>query len=91
MKVIIADTYMFYIHNSKNTRFPKKYRNYKILWNMRDALFELWSGKIKEIVIPKLGTPGYDFVEFIDCLVTIGQIKEKPKVSYYELDITKKS
>ncbi len=52
---------------------------------MRQALLELWTGNIKEVAIPKLGTPGYDFEEFIDNMVEIGQIKTKPKVKWYEL------
>ena len=90
MKVIIADTYTFYIHNSRNTKFPKEYRNHKIIWNMREALLEIWKGEITELVIPELGTPGYDFRSFIEDMVTIGQIKNRPKISEYQLDIVKK-
>ena len=91
MKTIVADIYTFYIHNSKNVSFPKKYRSYKIIWNLRDALISLWAGEVTELVLPKLGTPGYDFEEFIDRMVKIGQIKNKPKIKYYELEIAKKS
>lgn len=91
MKTIIADIYTFYIHNSKNVSFPKKYKSYKIIWDLREALFALWEGKITELALPKLGTPGYNFEEFIDNLVEIGQLKEKPKIKYYELEITRKS
>lgn len=91
MKTIIADVYTFYIHNSKNVSFPKKYKSYKIIWNLRDALFDLWDDQITEIVLPKLGTPGYNFEEFIDRMIELGQIKTKPKIKYYELEIAKKS
>ena len=91
MKIIVADTYAFYIHNSKNVRFPKEFKNHKIVWNMREALLELWTGKVTEIVIPKLGTPGYDFPQFIQDMINIGQIKERPKLKEYELRIDKKS
>lgn len=91
MKVIIADTYTFYIHNSKDVLFPKKYRNYKIVWDLREALLALWEGKITKLAIPKLGLPGYDYIEFIENMFKIGQIKEKPEVEYYELELTEKS
>lgn len=90
MKAIIADTYTFYIHNSRNTRFPKEYRNHKIIWNMREALLEIWKGEITELVIPELGTPGYDFPNFVQDMMEIGQIKSRPKFKYYKLNIVKK-
>jgi hypothetical protein len=90
MKVIIADTYCFYIHNSRNTRFPKQFKNYRIIWNMREALLTLWEGNITEVVIPKLGTPGYDFPSFIESMKKMGQIKTEPTIKYYELNIVKK-
>ena len=91
MKTIVADIYTFYVHNSKDVSFPKRYKNYKIIWNMRDALIALWEGEITEIALPKLGTPGYNFEEFIDDMVRIGQMKEKPKIRYYELEVASKS
>lgn len=91
MKVIVADTYTFYIHNSRNTQFPREFKNHRIIWNMRQALLELWEGEITEIVIPKLGTPGYDFVSFIESMKKIGQITNDPKIRYYNLNIVKKS
>jgi len=91
MRAIIADTYCFYIHNSRNTQFPKQFRNYKIIWDMREALVELWKGNITELAIPELGTPGYDFPGFIKDMVKIGQIKFEPKIKYYKLNITRKS
>ena len=91
MRVIVADTYCFYIHNSRNTQFPKQFRSYKIIWNMREALLELWKGNITEIAIPELGTPGYDFPNFIQDMMEIGQIKSRPKIKYYNLNIIKKS
>lgn len=91
MKVIVADIYTFYIHNSKDVSFPKKYRSYRIIWNLREALLTLWEGKVTELVLPKAKTPGYDFKEFINNMVEIGQIKDKPKVKYYELEIARKS
>ena len=91
MRAIIADTYCFYIHNSRNTQFPKQFRNYKIIWNMREALLELWKGTITEIAIPELGTPGYDFPEFIKEMKAMGQIKVEPKITYYNLNIIEKS
>ena len=81
MKAIIADTYTFYIHNSRNTQFPREFRNYKIIWNMREALLDIWSGDITELAIPELGTPGYDFPKFIKDMVRIGQIKNEPKIN----------
>jgi hypothetical protein len=91
MKLIVADIYTFYIHNSKNVSFPKRYKNYKIIWNLREALLALWEGNIKELALPRLGTPGYDFEGFIDDLQKIGQIKNKPLIKYYELEVAKKS
>jgi len=91
VKTIIADTYCFYIHNSRNTQFPKEFKNHKIIWNMREALLELWKGNITELVIPKLGTPGYDFPQFIQDMVDAGQIQTEPKLKYYELNITRKN
>lgn len=91
MKAILADTYCFYIHNSRNTQFPKQFRGYKIIWNMREALLELWKGDITELAIPKLGTPGYDFPEFAKNLKEMGQIEAEPKFKYYEMNITRKS
>ena len=82
MKVIISDIYTFYIHNSKNTRFPKEYKNHKIIWNLREALLAIWEGEITELVIPELSTPGYDFEGFIDDMIRIGQINIKPKIKY---------
>jgi len=91
MKIIIADIYTFYIHNSKDVLFPKKYKNYKIIWDLREALLTLWEGKITSLAVPKSGLPGYDYIEFIDNMFKIEQIKQKPKVEYYELELTKKS
>ena len=91
MKTIVADIYTFYIHNSKSVSFPKRFRNYKIIWDLREALFAIWEGNITELALPKLGTPGYNFEEFIDNLVAIGQLEERPKIKYYELDIARKS
>ena len=91
MKVIVADTYSFYICNSKNTQFPKEYSKHKIIWNLRSVLLELWEGKVTEVVLPELGTPGYDFPDFIEKMLNIGQIKRKPNIKYYKLDINKKS
>ena len=91
MKAIIADTYTFYIHNSRDVSFPKRYKSYKIIWNLREALLALWEGNITEIALPKLGTPGYNFEEFINDMVKMGQIKKVPKIQYYELELAKKS
>lgn len=91
MKAIVADTYCFYTVNSRNTKFPKEYKNHNIIWDMRQALLDLWKGEITELVLPELGTPGYDFIEYIDSLVKIGQIKKKPTIKYYQFDIVKKS
>lgn len=90
MKAIIADTYAFYIHNSKNVQFPRQFKNYKIIWNMREALLEIWTGKITELAIPELGTPGYDFPNFVQDMMEIGQINTRPKFIYYKLNIIKK-
>ena len=90
MKIIVADTYTFYIHNSRNTQFPSEFKNHKIIWNMRETLLELWKGKITELVIPKLGTPGYNFPDFIEKMKKIGQITNDPKIKYYNLKIIKK-
>jgi hypothetical protein len=87
MKAIVADVHSFYLYNSKNTRFPKEFRNHKIIWNMREALLALWEGNITELAIPELGTPGYDFPEFVDQLHEIGQIAKKPNFKYYKLNI----
>jgi len=91
MKTIVADTYTFYIHNSRNTQFPREYKNHRIIWNMRETLLELWKGHITELVIPELGTPGYDFPGFIKNMVKIGQIKKEPIIKYYKLNIIRKS
>lgn len=91
MNIIVADTYTFYIHNSRDIKFPRKYRSFKIVWDLRQALLELWTGEVKELALPKLGTPGYDFEEFISNMMKIGQIESKPKISWYELNIAKKS
>lgn len=91
MKIIIADTYVFYIHNSRNTQFPKEFRNYRIIWSMREALLEIWRGDVTELAIPELGTPGYNFPKFIKDMIKIGQIKFEPKIKYYQLNIVKKS
>jgi hypothetical protein len=90
LKVIVADIYEFYVHNSKDTKFPKEYSKYKIIWNLRSVLLELWEGKITELVLPELGTPGYDFVDFISKMIEIGQIEKTPVIKYYRLDIIKK-
>ena len=89
MKAIVADVYTLYNYNA--AQFPKKYRGYKIIWNLRDALFEIWDGKLTEIVLPKEGTPGYDFEDFINKMVEIQQINKAPKIKYYELSVPKKS
>ena len=91
MKAIVADVYTFYVQNSRNTRFPTEFKNHKIIWNMREALLELWKGTVTELVIPELGTPGYDFPSFIEDMVKVGQIKRRPKLKYYQLNIVKKS
>jgi len=91
MKIIVADIYTFYIHNSRDLSFPKRFRNYKIIWNLREALLALWEGNVHELALPEKGTPGYDYNEFIDNMVKIGQIKKKPKVKYYNLEIARKS
>jgi len=91
MKAIIADTYTFYVNNSKDVSFPKRFRSHKIIWNLREALLAIWEGNLTEIALPKLGTPGYNFEEFIDDMVKIGQIKNKPKLCYYELEVASKS
>jgi hypothetical protein len=91
MKAIIADTYTFYVNNSKDVSFPKRFRSYKIIWNLREALLAIWEGKLTEVALPKLGTPGYNFEEFMEDMVKIGQIKDKPKIYYYELEVASKS
>lgn len=91
MKTIVADIYTFYINASKDVSFPKRFRNYKIIWDLREALLAIWQGDITEIALPKLGTPGYDFEGFIDDMIKIGQIKDKPKIRYYELEVAHKS
>ena len=91
MKAIVADIYTFYTVNSRNTRFPKKFRNHHIIWDLRQALLELWKGEITELVLPKLGTPGYDLPEYIDNLIKSGQITKKPTIKYYEFEIIQKS
>ena len=91
MKAIVADIYTFYVNNSKDVSFPKRFRGYKIIWNLREALLTIWEGGVTEIALPKLGTPGYDFEEFISSMLKIGQLKTKPKIKYYELEIAKKS
>ena len=58
---------------------------------MRETLLELWKGNITELVIPELGTPGYDFPGFIKDMVKIGQIKKEPIIKYYKLNIIRKS
>ena len=90
MKVIVADVYAFNIYNSNNTVFPKEYKNHKIIWNMREVLLEIWDGKITELVIPELGTPGYDFPNFVQSMIEIGQVKTKPNFKYYKLNIKRK-
>ena len=91
MKAIVADTYTFYVNNSRDVSFPKRFRSHKIIWNLREALLTIWEGDLTEIALPKLGTPGYDFEEFIDNMVKIGQVKTKPKIRYYELEVASKS
>lgn len=91
MKAIIADTYTFYVQNSKNTKFPKEFRGHKIIWDMREALLSIWEGNLTEVAIPELGTPGYDFPDFIDKMYEMGQIEKKPKMKYYRLNIVQKS
>lgn len=87
MKAIIADVYAFYINNSKNVKFPKIYKNYHIIWNLREALLVIWEGNITELAIPEAGTPGYNFEEFIDQMLEQGQIDKKPKLKYYNMNI----
>ena len=84
MKIIIADTYDNNIYNNK---FPKKFKNYKIIWNMREALLVLWEGKVTHVAIPELGTPGYDFENFVENLIKIKQISIKPQFEYYKMNI----
>ena len=91
MKAIVADIYTFYVNNSKDVSFPKRFRGHKIIWNLREALLTIWEGDLTEIALPKLGTPGYDFEEFIDNMIKIGQVKDKPKIRYYELEVASKS
>ena len=91
MKAIVADIYTFYVNNSKDVSFPKRFRGHKIIWNLREALLAIWEGNLTEIALPKLGTPGYDFEEFIDNMIKIGQVKDKPKIRYYELEVASKS
>ena len=91
MKAIVADQYAFYIHNSRNTQFPKEFKSHRIIWNMRETLLELWKGNITELVMPELGTPGYDLPEFVKEMVKIGQIKKEPTFKYYQLNIIRKS
>jgi len=88
MKVLVPDIYALYLYNSKNIKFPREYRNYKFIWNMREVLLALWEGSITELVLPELGTPGYDFPNFVQDMVKIGQIKTKPTFKYYKLNIT---
>lgn len=90
MKAILADTYNLYIVNSKNTRFPREYKNHKIIWNMREVLLAIWEGNLTELVLPELGTPGYDYEGFIEDMVKQGQVKNRPKLKYYKLNIVKK-
>ena len=91
MKAIVADTYTFYIHNSRNTQFPKQFRGHKIIWNMREALLEIWKGDVTELAIPELGTPGYDFPDFIKKMKEMGQIETEPKIRYYNVNIVRKN
>jgi hypothetical protein len=91
MRTIVADIYTFYINASKDVSFPKRFRNYKIIWDLREALLAIWEGQITELALPEKGTPGYNFEEFIDDMVAIGQIKDKPKIRYYSLEVASKS
>jgi len=91
MKIIAADIYELLVVNSRYAKFPKEFRSYKIVWNMRDVLFELWSGEVTDIAIPEKGTPGYDFPNFVQDMMQIGQIKSRPNFKYYNLNIIKKS
>lgn len=91
MKVIVADTYIFNIYNSKNVKFPKQYKNHRILWDMREALLAIWEGKLTELAIPEEGTPGYDFPWFINEMVKQKQIESAPKLKYYSMSIVQKN
>jgi hypothetical protein len=90
MKILIADTYSLYNNNPRNVRFPKKYKSYKIIWDLREALLAIWQGDITHLAIPKLGTPGYDYPKFIEDMIKIKQIDSKPKVEYYTVNIVSK-
>ena len=90
MKVLIADIYDLYVHKSRDVKFPLIYKHYKIIWNMRDVLIEIWRGNITHLVIPELGTPGYDFPEFAQIMLEMGQIKKLPEFKYYKVEARNK-
>ena len=68
MKVLVADIYDLYVHKSRDVKFPLAYKQYKIIWNMREVLMEIWKGNITHLAVPELGTPGYDFPKFVQIL-----------------------
>lgn len=72
MKILIPDIYGLY--NNKNIKFPKKFKDFTIIWNLREALLLIANGDITDIAIPKEKLPGYDFGEFIDELFCNKQI-----------------
>ena len=87
MKAVVVDTYSLYV--CKKAKIPKRFRDYEVIWNFREVLLELWKGEIKVLAIPELGTPGYDFPNFAQDMMEIGQIKSRPKFEYYKMNIYK--
>ncbi len=87
MKIVIADIYSFNIHTSKKVLIPKRFKGYEIIWNFREALLELWKGNVTVLAMPELGTPGYDFPNFVQDMMEIGQIKSRPQFEYYKVII----
>jgi len=87
MKVIVGDRYIFYV--AQKAKIPKKFRNYKVIWNLREVLLALWEGDITVLALPKDGTPGYDFPNFVQDMMQIGQIKSRPKFEYYQMTVYK--
>jgi len=83
MKAIIADKYEMMV-NPKAT-FPAYYKDYVPIWHLRDALYEIWQGEITTLAIPEQNLPGYNFEEFIEKLVKIGQLKSAPKIEHYNM------
>lgn len=73
----VADIYL------KSNKIPKRFKGYKIKYDMIEVLFDLHEGNIDRLALPHGDIPGYNFAEFVNKLKENNIIKKIPEIKYY--------